>query len=437
MNQTKDLKEFIKYAALNVMGMTGLSCYILADTFFISKGLGANGLTALNLAIPVYSLIHGSGLMLGMGGATKYSILKSQKNWGQTNKIFTNTVYLAGILAIAFLLTGIFLTRVLTAFLGADQEVFGMTATYLRVILLFAPAFLMNDILICFVRNDGDPKLAMLAMLGGSLSNVLLDYLFIFPLKLGIFGAVFATGLAPLISIMILSVYFLKKRNQFRMIREKPHPETEKTVVKLGIPSLIGEVSSGVVILVFNSIILRLQGNTGVAAYGVIANLSLVVMAVYTGIAQGMQPLISKAWGRYEIRTCKCILSYAMITMAAVSIVVYAVIFFLADPIAGIFNSENNRLLQEIAVTGLKLYFTASVFAGFNLIISIYFTSVELALPAQLISILRGVVLIVPMAFLLSGLFGMSGVWLAFPAAEFLTAVTGLFLYCSKQKQYR
>lgn len=437
MNQTKDLKEFIKYAALNVMGMTGLSCYILADTFFISKGLGANGLTALNLAIPVYSLIHGSGLMLGMGGATKYSILKSQKNWGQTNKIFTNTVYLAGILAIAFLLTGIFLTRVLTAFLGADQEVFGMTATYLRVILLFAPAFLMNDILICFVRNDGDPKLAMLAMLGGSLSNVLLDYLFIFPLKLGIFGAVFATGLAPLISIMILSVYFLKKRNQFRMIREKPHPETEKTVVKLGIPSLIGEVSSGVVILVFNSIILKLQGNTGVAAYGVIANLSLVVMAVYTGIAQGMQPLISKAWGRYEIRTCKCILSYAMITMAAVSIVVYAVIFFLADPIAGIFNSENNRLLQEIAVTGLKLYFTASVFAGFNLIISIYFTSVELALPAQLISILRGVVLIVPMAFLLSGLFGMSGVWLAFPAAEFLTAVTGLFLYCSKQKQYR
>lgn len=435
MNQTKDLKEFIKYAALNVMGMTGLSCYILADTFFISKGLGANGLTALNLAIPVYSLIHGSGLMLGMGGATKYSILKSQKNWGQTNKIFTNTVYLAGILAIAFLLTGIFLTRVLTAFLGADQEVFGMTATYLRVILLFAPAFLMNDILICFVRNDGDPKLAMLAMLGGSLSNVLLDYLFIFPLKLGIFGAVFATGLAPLISIMILSVYFLKKRNQFRMIREKPHPETEKTVVKLGIPSLIGEVSSGVVILVFNSIILKLQGNTGVAAYGVIANLSLVVMAVYTGIAQGMQPLISKAWGRYEIRTCKRILSYAMITMAAVSIVVYAVIFFLADPIAGIFNSENNRLLQEIAVTGLKLYFTASVFAGFNLIISIYFTSVELALPAQLISILRGVVLIVPMAFLLSGLFGMSGVWLAFPAAEFLTAVTGLFLYCSKRKQ--
>lgn len=437
MNQTKDLKEFIKYAALNVMGMTGLSCYILADTFFISKGLGANGLTALNLAIPVYSLIHGSGLMLGMGGATKYSILKSQKNWGQTNKIFTNTVYLAGILAIAFLLTGIFLTRVLTAFLGADQEVFGMTATYLRVILLFAPAFLMNDILICFVRNDGDPKLAMLAMLGGSLSNVLLDYLFIFPLKLGIFGAVFATGLAPLISIMILSVYFLKKRNQFRMTREKPHPETEKTVVKLGIPSLIGEVSSGVVILVFNSIILKLQGNTGVAAYGVIANLSLVVMAVYTGIAQGMQPLISKAWGRYEIRTCKRILSYAMITMAAVSIAVYAVIFFLADPIAGIFNSENNRLLQEIAVTGLKLYFTAAVFAGFNLIISVYFTSVELALPAQLISILRGVVLIVPMAFLLSGLFGMSGVWLAFPAAEFLTAVTGLLLYCSKRKQYR
>lgn len=93
MNTTSCLKEFLKYTTLNVMGMLGISCYILADTFFISKGLGANGLAALNLAIPVYSFIHGCGLMLGMGGATKYSIYYSQKKMNNANIAFTNTIY--------------------------------------------------------------------------------------------------------------------------------------------------------------------------------------------------------------------------------------------------------------------------------------------------------------------------------------------------------
>lgn len=104
-SKTKDLREFVKYVFLNVMGMLGLSCYILADTFFVSKGLGANGLTALNLAIPVYSFIHGSGLMIGMGAGTKYAICQSQKKRKEANEIFTNAVYLAGDFIVC---TGIF-----------------------------------------------------------------------------------------------------------------------------------------------------------------------------------------------------------------------------------------------------------------------------------------------------------------------------------------
>ena len=167
--------EFVRYTALNICGMIGLSCYILADTFFVSRRLGADGLTALNLAIPIYSFVHGSGLMLGMGGATKYSIYRGQGETESADKIYTNTLYVLAVFAVMLMVTGIFFSGKLSMLLGADGKIRGMTRTYLQVILLFSPAFLTNDSLICFVRNDGNPKLSMAAMLAGSLSNIVLD----------------------------------------------------------------------------------------------------------------------------------------------------------------------------------------------------------------------------------------------------------------------
>ena len=435
MNNTKYLKEFAKYTSLNVLGMIGLSCYILADTFFVSKGLGANGLAALNLAIPIYSFINGSGLMLGMGGATKYSILKSQDKEQEANRTFTNTILFTLALALIFFSIGIFLSGPITSLLGADEAIYQMSKTYLQVILLFAPMFMLNNILLCFVRNDGAPQLSMLAMLGGSISNIILDYIFIFPCNMGIFGAVFATGLAPIISMLILSPYFFKKNNQFHFIKCKLSIQLLGSIISSGLPSLITEVSSGIVIIVFNKIILSLQGNTGIAAYGVIANLSLVVISIYTGVAQGIQPILSRSYGARDQKNIQQVLRYALITVLAISGAVYFTVFFGADQIANIFNSEHNTLLQSIAVTGLKIYFTACVFAGFNIILSVYFTSTEHARPAHIISILRGFIIIIPMAFLLSSIGGMTVVWLTFPTTEFIVAVIGLFLFLlSKRK---
>ena len=437
MNNTKYLKEFAKYTSLNVLGMIGLSCYILADTFFISKGLGANGLAALNLAIPIYSFINGSGLMLGMGGATKYSILKSQDKEQEANRTFTNTILFTLGLALIFFSIGIFLSGPITSLLGADEAIYQMSKTYLQVILLFAPMFMLNNILLCFVRNDGAPQLSMLAMLGGSISNIILDYIFIFPCNMGIFGAVFATGLAPIISMLILSPYFFKKKNQFHFIKCKLSIQLLGNIISSGLPSLNTEVSSGIVIIVFNKIILSLQGNTGIAAYGVIANLSLVVISIYTGVAQGIQPILSRSYGAGDQKNIQQVLRYALLTVLAISGIVYSTVFFGADQIANIFNSEHNALLQSIAVTGLKIYFTACVFAGFNIILSVYFTSTEHARPAHIISFLRGFVIIIPMAFLLSSIGGMTGVWLTFPTTEFIVAVIGLFLFLLSKRKHQ
>ena len=201
--KTNSISLYFKYVSLNILAMAALSCYILADTFFVSRGLGANGLTALNLAIPVYNLVNGTGLMLGVGGGAKYAVSKSRGDTAAQNRVFTNTLFLAAAFSAVFVAAGIFFSENITSALGADSAVFAMTNMYLKVILLFSPAFLLNNIFVAFIRNDGNPKLSMAGMITGSLSNVLLDYIFIFPLDMGIFGAVFATGLSPVISMCV------------------------------------------------------------------------------------------------------------------------------------------------------------------------------------------------------------------------------------------
>ncbi|MDO4324820.1 MAG: MATE family efflux transporter [bacterium] len=437
MKQQSCMREFARYTILSVLGTLGVSCYILADTFFVSKGLGTNGLTALNLAIPVYNFIHGTGLMLGMGGATRFSVCKSQRKLDEINRIYTNTIYLAAVLSVVFALIGFAFSKQLALFLGADTSVLEMTNTYLRWLLIFAPAFILNDVLLCFVRNDGSPQLSMIAMLIGSFSNIVLDYLFIFPMQMGIFGAIFATGLSPIISIVMMFPHWFRKKNTFHLVKTQIRKDIIKQDVSLGFPSLLAQLSSGIVMITFNAIILKLAGNTGVAAYGVVANISLVIVAVYTGIAQGVQPLISTFYGAGNDRQTKIVLRYAMVTMLSVSAFVYLFIFFFAQPITFVFNSENNIALQQIAVTGLKLYFISTPFVGYNIILAIFFTSIEKALPAHILSILRGLILIIPMAFFLSALWEMTGVWLTYPITEFLTALLGFVIYKGNQNEER
>lgn len=411
------------------MGMIAISCYILADTFFVAQGLGTNGLAALNLAIPTYDFIHGTGLMLGMGGATRFSILKSQNNQKGADTIFTNTVYLGIFFSVIFMLGGLFFSGSLARLLGADQNTFEMTNTYLHVMMLFSPAFIFNDIILCFVRNDGNPRISMVATVLGSLFNVLFDYLFIFPFGMGMLGAVLATGFSPVVGLIIMSPHWLGKKRGFHFRKLVPDADSIRTNISLGFPSLLSQISAAIVMIVFNMLILGLKGNTGVAAYGVIANISLVVLSFYTGIAQGIQPLVSHSYGQKKTDGIRQFLRYAMISMVILSAVMYLILFVFADPIASAFNSEHNAKLQEIAVTGLKLYFTSLVFAGFNIILSMYFTSVEKALPAQIISLLRGLILIIPIAFLFANLWDMTGVWMSFPATELVTAIVGAILY--------
>ena len=427
------LNLFVKYVSLNILGMIGLSCYILADTFFVARGTGSEGLAALNIAIPIYNFINGIGLMIGMGSATKYAILKTQNRNHEANIIFSNALIYIIIFAVFFIIMAAFFTGKIAYMLGARDNVHTMTDIYLKVVLFFSPMFMLNNLLLGFIRNDNHPKLAMFGMIMGSLFNIVFDYVFIFPLNMGIFGAALATGFSPIVSMLVLSVLFIKKENTFCIVKPSINFKKFFETVSLGISFLITEVSSGFVMIAFNIVILNIAGNIGVAAYGIIANIALVIIAIFTGTGQGIQPIISSNFG--NIKNINKIYKYALILSSFIAIIVYIITSVFANEITSAFNKDNDIELQKIAVKGLYLYFTAFIFVGYNIITCVYFSAMDKAKPSFIISMLRGFILIMPSIFILSSIFNMTGVWLSFPAAEILTSIFSLIFFIINKKE--
>lgn len=409
-------RRFSKYVSLNVAGMIGISLYILADTFFVSGALGADGLAALNLAIPAYSLINALGLMLGVGCGTMYATCKSDRR--RANGLFSGVVIVGLLAGVVIMLAGIFFAYQVAGLLGADGDTIGYSSVYLQTIMCFAPFFILNNILIAMVRNDGSPSLSMAAMITGSLANILLDYVFMFPLDMGMFGAAFATGLAPVISIALLSFHFIKRKNNFGFSFKRIRFKSAFKSLPSGLSSLITEMSSGVVLVVFNYRILGIAGNIGVAAYGIIANISLVCISVFTGIAQGIQPLISESGASGDRAASGKVIKYAVILSVVLGALFYAVGNIFSDGIISIFNSEGNPGLISIAKNGMLIYFAGFLFAGINIVYSAYLSALNKPKPAFVISLTRGCAAIIPLAFLLPYLLGINGVWLAFVSAE-------------------
>ena len=195
--------EFRRYAAPGVRHDRHFMP-ILAGHLFRRQGHRL-AFAALNIAIPAYNLMNGLGLMVGVGGATHYSLCRAQGDAVEADRTFTHTLLLGLCIALLFVLTGTFGVVPLSRLLGANAETLDMTAVYLRLLLCFAPFFVTNNIMIAFVRNDGEPGRAMAGMIAGSLFNIVFDWVFIFPCGLGMFGAALATGASPLVGLLVLS----------------------------------------------------------------------------------------------------------------------------------------------------------------------------------------------------------------------------------------
>lgn len=426
MIETKTIEhKFVKYVSQNILGMLGISAYILADTFFIAGAEGAKGITALNLVLPIYSLIFGIGAMMGVGSAIRFNILRARKD-ARADLYFSNAIIFAVILGTVFMLMGALIPGQIIAALGGDAEIVRIGTPYTRTFLMFTPFFMGNYICNAFVRNDGNPSRAMQATVISSLFNIVMDYVLMFPLGMGMTGAALATAFSPVVGILICCTHLFSKKSTVKLVWQKPSFRRLMESCQLGTAALIGELSSGVTTAVFNYLILGLTGNDGVAAYGIVANTAIVATSIFNGVSQGVQPLLSEFYGKRDPYSVKKILKLSVGTAFALAVVIVFFTNCFTGPIVNMFNSENNKQMAVYALQGVKLYFVGFLFAGFNIVGAGYLSATESAVWAFITSIMRGIAAIIVCAFVLARLFGMTGIWLAFPAAEFFTAIVML-----------
>ena len=254
---------------------------------------------------------------------------------------------------------------------------------------------------------------------------MILDYLFMYPFHMGLLGAALATGLAPTMSVIIAMIYILLKRNQFHFTKISFHLSQMKAIIEPGLSSFINELSSGIVLVVFNLLILKFAGNMGVAAYGIVANLALIVLAIFTGVSQGIQPLLSRAFGQGQDQDIQYLYQLGRYVVFIIGLCVLCIAYLLSFHLIALFNHENHQTLQLLANEGLRYYFIGFLFLGYNYLMIALLSTTNQVSSAFGLSLLRGCIGIIIVACLFAFLWGLKGIWLAFPFVELMTMLIG------------
>ena len=221
--------------------------------------------------------------------------------------------------------------------------------------------------------------------------------------------------------MLVCTTHYLGKNNHVKFHWRTPSLHRIIGCCQLGVSAFFAEISSAVITIIFNMLILHIAGNIGIAAYGVVANISLVAMAILNGLAQGAQPLISQSYGKGEHDLVRKFLNWSLAAALLIELVIVALIYGFTDTFVGIFNSEHNLQLLAYAHTGLRLYFLGFLVAGINIVLVAYFSAIDRARPAVLGSVMRGIIAIAFCAILFSQILGLNGIWLSFLGSEIIT----------------
>ncbi|WZL73320.1 MATE family efflux transporter [Clostridiaceae bacterium 35-E11] len=427
------VRLFIRFVASSVSGMIMVSLYIMADTIFIGRGVGSEGLAALNIAIPMYNILFATGLLLGIGGATALSVSIGQKQFKKVNIIFTHSIVTALFLGLLYTVAGSIFLEPLSYFLGASRENISLVKEYLRIMMMFSTSFVMVYALTPLVRNDKAPKLAMWSTIAGGFTNIVLDALFIFKFHWGMKGAAIATVISSLVSLGLLCSHFVVGGSSLKLQKLPIQTHILKRIFLNGVPSFIIEISSGMVIFTFNQVILSFIGEIGVSAYSIIANISLICIAMFTGIAQGVQPIISVNYGAKMMERANRVRNMGLVCAVILGMIFFMMGNLFPEKIVHLFTNETGELI-DITVQGIHYYFIGFVLMGVNIVMGMYFQSIEASSYSTGISVGRGIGFVILGLVVLPRFFEMMGVWMTVPFAELATCILAVCLYAKQLK---
>lgn len=413
------INEFLKYAIPSAFSMFISALYTIIDGIFVGQGVGDAALAAVNIVLPFTVILVGMANMMAVGGGALVSKNIGAKEIDKAVNIFRQVCKFLLILSIVISIICVIFTNQIVKLLGATKNLQGLAVDYLRFYALFSIPNLIGIVLNSFVRNDQKPKLAMVSIISGAITNIILDYVFIFKFGFGIRGAAIATGLGQIVTVSILLPHFIKKKGYLSFGKVKLQIESIKEFLKIGFPSFFAQASFSVIVLLHNIIITKNIGEIGVSAYSIINYIGTNIYMVLFGLTLGAQPLISYNYGK---RDDKKMLSFYKITCLSSTLftcIAVSICYIFGRNLIQIFTSDKEIL--ELAYTGLRFASISYFFVGLNLNTITYYQAIEMPKYSNLICLFRSIIFLPIGLILLSNIFGVNGVWGGTLFAETIT----------------
>lgn len=424
-----NLKSLCRYIFPAMGGLFATYLYNVVDGIFVGQGVGSAALGAVNIGVPFITFAVAIAAMFPMGGGTVVAIRMGREDKEGANHAFMTAFLLTLLASLLLTLIGMAFCRQIVDLSGGrtlSHTMRDMAADYLFYYCAFSVPMLMSTCLSVFVRNDGSPALSFVGMCVGAGANIFLDWLFIFPMKMGVVGAAIASGLGQVFSVAVLLSHFVRKRGSLRFRRFPVSGALIGKICKRGVPEAASQLTTPVTALCYNLMLARLVGDIGVSTFSVLSFIYSLVNAILSGTAQGLQPLWGLCYGEQDADGMNLYFRWGIRINAILSVVIYVLLFLFAEPVIQIFNRDPE--LVQNASAALSLFGLSFIPMALNLIYTAFLYSTKRTLQADAISLSRGVVLKAAAIFCMPVLFGIDVIWLAPFAAELLTLVLALVL---------
>lgn len=429
---TENRQRFYQYVIPSIGSMLVTGLYFVVDGMFVGRGVGPAGMAAVNLATPFISLLTTVTMMITMGGATLSAIHLGRSQNKEANDVFQQSLGMTIFFSLCMTVVSLLFAKPIAGLLGASGSLIADTAVYMRYYVAFGIFFCSSMTLSAFVRNDGNPKLAFWGMIAGAVSNVFLDWLFIFPLQLGLRGAAVASGLGQILSCAILLSHFVRKRGVFRLRLPVFQRNIIAQILQVGTPEFVTQIGRSVTVLCYNLVAAKLLGDAGLEAFAVVSYLIIIIVALFLGVAQGIQPLLSYSRGEKNLQNERYFFRKGMILNVSLAGMVYAAMLLFGKSIISLFNQD--AVLIEDAYWCICIYGISFLFSAVNILYTTYYLAIKQTRLALKIAIARGLLFNTVCIFLLPYLYGEGAIWLGIVMAE---AIVMLLVFLQRWKERR
>lgn len=438
----KNIKIAIfKYGIPNIISMWIFTLYTMIDGIFISRFVGAEAFAGVNLILPLINLMFSISIMVGVGSSTLISINFGKNNYDEGNKIFTLSVILNIFLSLSLIIFILSNINNVLNILGVHSEIYNYTYDYLRIIILFSVFYMLGYAVEIVIKVDGSPAYPTFCVLIGGITNLILDYIFIVIFELGVKGAAIATGISQVISCSILISYILFKSKYVKFtnisfIKKEIYKffKISFNIIKTGFPEFVTEISTGILLLIYNIAILKSLGIFGLSIYGVIGHINAFTIMTIIGFCQGIQPIISYNLGAKNYQNLKDIFKISLIFLTILGILFYTGIQIFSQNIASIFFYESNRVLATKNI--LNIYSLFYLVVGINIFISAYFTAIKKTFYSIIITLVRGIILNKLFIFLLENNYINIKIWIIPFISEILVFFLLIILFIKNKNNY-